>query len=132
VSSGDTLVDRMHVPAFDGWDGLTLEYVVCWPLGLLLTPTVLRRYNTVFQYLVRLKRAQLLLEDAWATLRTRRRLHVGFPASRARLLQLRQHMAHLVTNLQIYFQVRPRATRWGQPERVTLGSSRRLHGSPSV
>jgi hypothetical protein len=61
--------------------------------------------STVFQYLVRLKRAQLLLEDAWATLRVRRRLHAA-PASSARLLQLRQHMAHLVTNLQIYFQVR--------------------------
>jgi hypothetical protein len=46
AASGDSLVDRICVPAYDGWDGLTLEYRVAWPLGLLLTPAVLRRYRS--------------------------------------------------------------------------------------
>jgi len=102
-STGDPAVDRIRIPKYDGWDALSLDYRVEWPLGLLITPAVLRRYNTVFQYLVRLKRLQLELEESWALMRIQRKSpsHGG----RSRLMNLRQQMAHLITNLQIYFQV---------------------------
>ncbi|EEH55146.1 uncharacterized protein MICPUCDRAFT_945, partial [Micromonas pusilla CCMP1545] len=54
-----------RVPSFDGWDGLELDYAVPWPLGLILTKNTIARYNKLFQYLLRLKRAQLALDDAW-------------------------------------------------------------------
>ena len=60
---------RARVPSFDGWDGLELDYAVPWPLGLILTKNTIARYNKLFQYLLRLKRAQLALDDAWCRLR---------------------------------------------------------------
>ncbi|KAI8466120.1 MAG: gamma tubulin interacting protein [Monoraphidium minutum] len=114
----------IEVPAFDpAWDNLWLEARLPWPLGLLLTPRHLDRYNALFQLLLRLKRVQLHLEQAWQDIG-----HIvgrggggvaggggrrggsgggggGGGADVVPLLQLRQHMAHLVTNLQIYLQV---------------------------
>ncbi len=59
----------IEVPAFDErWDHLWLEHCVPWPLGLLLTPGHLARYNALFQLLLRLKRVQLHLETAWQEL----------------------------------------------------------------
>ena len=60
---------RFRIPSYDGWDGLELEYAVPWPLGLLLTKEALRRYNHMFQYLFRLRRASLALDEAWCRLR---------------------------------------------------------------
>ncbi|KAG1679668.1 hypothetical protein FOA52_006185 [Chlamydomonas sp. UWO 241] len=113
----------------DSWDGLYLEYQVEWPMGLLLTPPVMARYNVLFQFLMRLKRVQLRLEGAWQALHAlyTHAAPMGADGGRShgrdsagtggggggcerdgRLTQLyllRHHMAHLVTNLQIYIQV---------------------------
>ena len=120
---------KTDVPKLDGWDSLSLEYLVKWPMGLLLTPSVLSRYNSLFQFLMRLKRVQLRLEGAWQgihtmfthapmTSRTRggKTSSVAGPLgvsggdgdSLARLRQLhslRHKMAHLIANLQIYIQL---------------------------
>ena len=32
--------EEVHVPAYDAWDGLSLEYDLNWPLHILLTPEV--------------------------------------------------------------------------------------------
>ena len=112
----------------DGWDALYLEYKIEWPMGLLLTPGVMARYNTLFQFLMRLKRVQLKLEGAWQSLHSMS-THKGAAAvaalrapggtavaqgdeaaaaavARSRELQhVRHQMSHLVTNLQIYIQV---------------------------
>ncbi len=46
----------MHVPAWDpGWDTLSLDFRVDWPLGLLVTPGLLAKYNALFQFLLRLR-----------------------------------------------------------------------------
>ncbi len=96
-------------------------------MGLLLTPQVMARYNTLFRFLMRLKRVQLQLEGSWQSLHslsTHKGSRVGTPdgpgggdeaaaaevdaASKLRELQhVRHHMSHLVTNLQIYIQVIP-------------------------
>jgi gamma-tubulin complex component 4 len=105
----------------DAWDSLYLEYQVEWPMGLLLTPPVMARYNVLFQFLMRLTRVQLRLEGAWQALHAlythaapmgadggRGRTRDGRGERDGRLTQLyllRHHMAHLVTNLQIYIQV---------------------------
>jgi gamma-tubulin complex component 4 len=62
------------------------------------------KYNLLFQYLLRLKRVGLGLEDAWGALRRGRAgLQEGVLGQ---LWHVRQHMAHMVNNLQIYVQVR--------------------------
>ena len=74
------------------------------------------RYNTLFQFLMRLKRVQLRLESAWQGLHSLS-IHKGGgggavagtdPTYRQRLRDvqhLRHHMSHLVSNLQIYIQL---------------------------
>ncbi|GAX73958.1 hypothetical protein CEUSTIGMA_g1408.t1 [Chlamydomonas eustigma] len=100
----------------DGWDSLSLEYEVEWPLGLLLSPSVMSRYNLMFQFLLLLKRVQLKLEVSWQSLhslsthRARQLSNVRGEDESSSLSHLRalhhvrQHMSHLVTNLQIYIQ----------------------------
>ena len=102
---------RIHLPAYDSWDGVSLVYCVDWPLGLLLTPEVLAQYNCLFQYLFRLRRVQFDLDTAWAGLRTAAKtsgagatvsdVGGGFAAA----WRLRHDMSHLVNNLLIYIQV---------------------------
>eukprot|EP00884_Botryococcus_braunii_P020473 jgi/Botrbrau1/7109/Bobra.0165s0127.1 len=93
----------LYVPALDKWDDLSLEYQVEWPLHLLFTPEVMGKYNLLFQYLLRLKRVGLGLEDAWGALkRGRAGVQEGVLGQ---LWHVRQHMAHMVNNLQIYVQV---------------------------
>lgn len=59
----------LQPPALDpAWDHVWLDYQLAWPLGLLLTPHVLARYNSLFQYLMRLKRIQIKLDEMWQNL----------------------------------------------------------------
>lgn len=56
----------IKMPRFDdGWDDLYLSFHVEWPLGLIISPALLTRYNALFQFLIKLKRIQLELEEAW-------------------------------------------------------------------
>eukprot|EP00899_Mesostigma_viride_P015699 jgi/Mesvir1/2412/Mv22150-RA.1 len=100
------------------WDAITLEYKVDWPLHMLLTPEALDRYNTVFQFLMRLKRVQILLEAAWKRGMTGDRSGAGAGkggaggsggqsrrGQRMAVWRLRHHMTYLITNLQYYIQV---------------------------
>jgi hypothetical protein len=65
---------------------------------------VMSKYNLLFQYLLRLKRVGLGLEEAWGVLR---RGQGGATANGAApLWHVRHHMAHMINNLQIYVQVR--------------------------
>ncbi len=66
----------------------------------------------VWQYLFRLRRVQLALEGAWATLQALQHPAAtvgGAPrlsqALRSQLWQLRHRMAHTIHNLQMYAQV---------------------------
>jgi len=101
----------IEVPRFDeNWDDLYLEYSVEWPLGLIISNKHLAKYNALFQFLLRLKRVQLRLEESWMSLRSvcsdRAKARTSGGGSVLELLMpLRQWMAHLVNNLQIYIQV---------------------------
>eukprot|EP00775_Hariotina_reticulata_P005315 gene5317-5550_t len=98
----------LNVPAYDSaWDDLRLDIQMPWPLGVLLTRRHLERYNALFQFLLRLKRVQLALESAWQELgRLCGRGGGGTTAADiGPLLQLRLHMGHFISNLQIYLQL---------------------------
>ena len=69
---------------------------------------VLAKYNVVFQYLLRLKRIQVDLEGAWRVMRRQAGRPRDLPQQTRHLplWHLRHHMAYIISNLQIYVQVR--------------------------
>ncbi|KAK9756933.1 hypothetical protein RND81_01G130800 [Saponaria officinalis] len=110
----------------DGWDGITLEYSIDWPLQLFFSQEVLSKYRRVFQYLLKLKRTQMELEKSWASVMHQD--HSDFaerrndPGKGSTLQQRRQrfrpmwrvreHMAFLIRNLQFYIQVDVIESQW--------------------
>ena len=124
---------RIRAPSYDGWDGVGMSYEPPWPIGLMLTPPVVRTYGTMFQFLLRMRRCSRELDKCWAALR---RLDVvggnfvtsfdtGRPLSSQsqleprstlagarsggavlhQVLQLRHALSHVVTNLLVYVMV---------------------------
>jgi gamma-tubulin complex component 4 len=90
------------VPGFDTWDELYLECSIDWPLQLLFPPDVLQKYGALWQLFFRLRRVHLKLEHSWATLSTLQP-EIDLPGHLfSHLWQLRQKMAHFISNLQIY------------------------------
>ncbi len=107
----------LHLPAYDAWDGLALEYAAAWPLPLLLTPAALAAYGGLSRFLLRLARACAELDAAWAALRgggrggraAGRPAGAGAGAGLPRALwHLRHRVAHLLGNLLVYVQARAR------------------------
>eukprot|EP00798_Chlamydomonas_sp_ICE-L_P000174 gene174-1698_t len=93
VKSSNDASSSVEVPRFDpNWDNMHLEYQLEWPMGLIITPAAL-----CSMYGKRCGGARGARSD--------RSSGTGEGSYRvAELLQLRHHMAHLVTNLQIYIQ----------------------------
>ncbi|EDO37244.1 predicted protein [Nematostella vectensis] len=87
-----------------GWDCLLMEYHVQWPLHILFQPSILDKYNTMFRYLLNVKRTQLDLQRVWA-IHMGSKHQAGHVCQLTRVWLLRMHMAFLVDNLQYYLQV---------------------------
>jgi len=49
-----------------GWGMITLKYKVVWPLHLLFSPAALNDYNTLFRFLLRVKKTQIDLWNLWS------------------------------------------------------------------
>ncbi|XP_060178637.1 gamma-tubulin complex component 4 [Lycium barbarum] len=112
--------------SLDGWDGISLEYSIDWPLQLFVTPEVLSKYQRIFQYLLRLKRTQMELEKSWAF--AMHQDHIDFAKNRndstkssgsqhqrqrlRPMWHVREHMAFLIRNLQFYIQVDVIESQW--------------------
>ncbi|XP_078456419.1 gamma-tubulin complex component 4 isoform X1 [Lampetra planeri] len=88
---------------WSGWAALGLSYTVRWPLHILLTPSVLDKYNVMFRYLLEVRRVQAELQRCWAVQMERKSSRMD--KSDAVKWRLRNHMAFLVDNLQYYLQV---------------------------
>lgn len=86
-----------------GWNSLTLNYSVQWPLHIFFTPVVLEKYNKVFRFLLVVRRTQLDLHTCWSIQMSRK--HRNTDQAEALKWQLRNHMSFLVDNLQYYLQV---------------------------
>jgi gamma-tubulin complex component 4 len=98
---------KIHLPSLDGWDSMCMDYSVSWPLGLILTPDVLSKYHSMFQFLWRLRRVHVELDEVWSVLRRlamRSPDHSAFSNS-SQVWHLRNQIVHLICNLQIYVQV---------------------------
>ncbi|XP_066274429.1 gamma-tubulin complex component 4-like [Branchiostoma lanceolatum] len=95
-----------------GWGVLGLSYSVQWPLHILFTEAVLDKYNTMFRFLLSVKRVQLELQHCWALQMEGK--HMVSEQSEVAKWQLRTHMAFLLDNLQYYLQVDVLETQFSQ------------------
>lgn len=93
----------------DTWSLLGITFQVKWPLHIIFTPTVLAKYNKLFKFLLRVRRAQLALQNLWA-LQMQQKCSLIYGDDDADVkrnisnLTLRMHMSHLVDSLQYYLQ----------------------------
>ena len=49
-----------------GWECLSLQYSVSWPLHLIISPSVIEKYNDILKFLLTVRRTQCKLHDTWA------------------------------------------------------------------
>ncbi|PVD20069.1 hypothetical protein C0Q70_20563 [Pomacea canaliculata] len=89
-----------------GWNCLGLVYTVQWPLHIFFTPSILKKYNRVFKFLLAVRRTQQDLQSLWSLQMCSKKMKDGaHPADTKMVWQLRHHMSFLVDNLQYYLQV---------------------------
>ncbi|XP_063238738.1 gamma-tubulin complex component 4 isoform X2 [Bacillus rossius redtenbacheri] len=95
-------VPSSPAPAEDlvkGWSVVGLTYKVTWPLHFIFTKPVLRNYNELFRFLLRVKKVEMELHSIWIEhLQSRIRC-------RPDVWQLHRNLMFLVDNLQYYLQV---------------------------
>jgi len=89
-----------------GWEQVSLQYSVPWPLHLVVTPVAIERYNLVFSFLLLVRRTQAALHRLWAEAMFKSRV-ARRQGDKTRdlvdtVVQTRQHMTFLVDNLQYY------------------------------
>jgi len=87
-----------------GWQQLGLLYSPSWPLHLLFTPKMIRQFDSIFRFLMYIKRVQVEIQQSWMD-------QMGSDAGKriafswTKFWQLRNHMGFLIDNLQYYLQV---------------------------
>ncbi|XP_017762035.1 PREDICTED: gamma-tubulin complex component 4-like [Eufriesea mexicana] len=81
-----------------GWGMITLKYKVVWPLHLLFSPSALNDYNTLFKFLLRVKKTQIDLWNLWSEHMYHKNIDIG-------VIQLRNNLIFIIDNLQYYLQV---------------------------
>ncbi|KZC06733.1 PREDICTED: gamma-tubulin complex component 4 [Dufourea novaeangliae] len=81
-----------------GWGMIILKYKVIWPLHLLFNPSALNDYNTLFRFLLRVKKTQIGLWNLWSEHMYYKNIDIG-------VIQLRNNLIFIIDNLQYYLQV---------------------------
>ncbi|XP_012144940.2 gamma-tubulin complex component 4 isoform X2 [Megachile rotundata] len=81
-----------------GWGMIILKYKVVWPLHLLFNPSSLNDYNTLFRFLLRVKKTQIDLWNLWSEHMYCKNIDIG-------VIQLRNNLIFIIDNLQYYLQV---------------------------
>jgi len=88
------------------WDHLKIIYHPPWPLHLLFTKSVMEKYNSLFAFLLKVRRTQIELQNVWASqMSTKRSCRKAEKPSLSTTWGLRRRMAFFVDNLQYYLQV---------------------------
>jgi len=91
-----------------GWEQVSLQYAVPWPLHLVVTPSALEKYNLIFSFLLLVRRTQSALHQLWAEAMFKSRVSKRQGEKSENIVevdtvaQTRQHMTFLVDNLQYY------------------------------
>ena len=77
----------------------------------MFSPDVTEKYNTLFRFLLPIKRVQLELQYIW-TSKVRSMKHLDQEPVFRLTLQLRQHMSFLIDNIYQYLQVDVLESQW--------------------
>lgn len=85
-----------------GWNSIQLEYNVQWPLHIVFTPHFLEKFNSLFRFLLNVRRTQMELQNVWVMYKGRKAAQKGISK---KIWLLRMEMTFLVDNLQYYLQV---------------------------
>jgi gamma-tubulin complex component 4 len=85
----------------DPWSGLSLRYTCQWPLHLIFSPDMLEKYNTIYRFLLPVKRIQIDLQYVWSQ-KVRSMKHLIDEPVFRQAMQLRMHMSFLIDNLYSY------------------------------
>lgn len=72
----------------DPWSGLSLIYKCHWPIHLMFSPDIHEKYNTLYRFLLPIKRVQLELQYVWSQ-KVRSMKHLGQEPVFRLTLQLR-------------------------------------------
>ncbi|XP_067002486.1 gamma-tubulin complex component 4 [Anabrus simplex] len=99
----DKTKDDESISSLPGWQLLSLNYKVSWPLHLLFSTEVLDNYNHLFGFLLRVTKVQFELNTVWSnqiTEKSSAQLNRG-----SAVWQLRNNLIFLINNLQYYLQV---------------------------
>jgi len=94
-----------NVKMDSGWSYLQLMYAIDSPLNIFFTSSVFVRYNSLFNFLLFVKRVQLELQQCWALQMQQRHLRHPRNSGASSKWWLRNHMAFIIDNLQYYLQV---------------------------
>ncbi|KAG8181727.1 hypothetical protein JTE90_028266 [Oedothorax gibbosus] len=86
-----------------GWSSIGLIYDVPHPLHILITPSVIDRYNMIFRFLLSVRKVQIDLHQHWAL--QMRIKGAGVESALMPFWKLRSHMSFLVDNIQYYILV---------------------------
>ncbi|XP_073141248.1 uncharacterized protein [Henckelia pumila] len=124
---GDPNKDRLYVylkeegishlsastSGINSFDFLGLGYRVDWPVSIILTPTALKIYSEIFNFLIQLKLAVFSLSDAWLSLKGYRvEQHKGEVLCFSLLADTRHKINHFVSTLQQYVQSQLSLVSW--------------------
>lgn len=93
------------VPRLDGWDAMVLECDIEHPLSLVLNEQSLQKYQALHRYIMRLKRVEQAMHEAWTLLQQyRSRSNGAVPSSQVVVsMQMARHeMAFFVRNWLAY------------------------------
>ncbi|XP_072951889.1 uncharacterized protein [Typha angustifolia] len=91
------------------FDSMILGYKVDWPISIIITPDALKKYATIFGYLIQVRLAVFSLTDTWCILKATKQSicrcrHMGSNAMKDfnASMRIRQQIYHFVSTLQQY------------------------------
>ncbi|XP_065674237.1 gamma-tubulin complex component 6 isoform X2 [Hydra vulgaris] len=98
-----SLPEHFNVSEVSVLDFLELRYEVPWPCNIVVTENSIIKYNKVFSFLLRLKKAGWSLQEVWLNLKKAGYSRKAASSPELRQLQLFRHeMQHFVNNLERY------------------------------
>ncbi|KAI8378405.1 Spc98 family-domain-containing protein [Blakeslea trispora] len=83
----------------DALDFLNLTYQANYPLSMVITPTILSKYNRVFRFLLKLTRVQTVAKRMYTSLRNTHWFHID---TRDRIFRYRFQLEQFMNGLQSY------------------------------
>ena len=81
----------------DGWQCFSLQYSVAWPLHLVITPSVIDKYNEILKFLLFVRRTQCKLHETWANQKKIEVIHY---------LLMQNIISHIETKIVFFFVIK--------------------------